>query len=289
MINADVFSARLAARFRLDLVAASGDSRSSPYIRIDGLEPPNGFCITIVSGWRSVEAIFVPDTFASGLMKTLCSDDSQRRKEFASLAQSFAASGVKCTVRIDERQFDPAALQEGSWTKFGLSCSRLTDKAEERNEAEEVVGACLALVLSLLPVEPQSLEADSHAQGLPEGALTRITVNRYERSPSNRAAAIAAHGSLCLACGFDFAKFYGDLGEGFIEVHHQIPVSAMGESYIVSPKSDLVPLCANCHQMVHRENPPIPVEELRSRLVQLGSLPALNDLALEAQYDDKGV
>lgn len=286
MINSDTLSARLAARFRLDLFAASGDSNSSPYVRVGGLQPPNGFCITIASGWRSVEATFVPDTFASGLIKTLCSDDPQRRKEFSSLAQSFAASGVKSLVKIDEKQFDPATLPEGTWSKFSLACSRLTHKAEEQKEAEEVVGACLALILSLLPMDPESFEADSLSQGLPEGALTRITVNRYERSPSNRAAAIAAHGTLCRACGFDFAKFYGDLGEGFIEVHHQIPVSAMGASYVVSPKSDLVPLCANCHQMVHRVNPPIPVEDLRSRLLQLGSLHVSKDLYTEALYDD---
>jgi 5-methylcytosine-specific restriction protein A len=150
----------------------------------------------------------------------------------------------------------------------------LLPPAEEQKEAEEVAGACLALVLALLPVDSESVLVDPPAHGLPEGALTRIAVNRFERNPSNRAAAIAAHGARCHACGFDFAKFYGDLGEGFIEVHHRIPVSAMPPNYVVSPDKDLVPLCSNCHQMVHRENPPIPVEILRERLERLGSVPA---------------
>lgn len=277
MIDAGILSSRLAARFRLDLFASPGDSKGGPAVRVAGIEPPNGFRISIASGWRSMEAAFVPDPFASGLMRAICSDDSLRRREFSSLAGSFAAAGVKCSARIDEKQMDPAALPEGPWAKFELTCSRLTDKADEQKEAEDVAGACLALVLSLLPVDTESMESDPLAQGLPEGALTRVAVNRYERSPSNRAAAIAVHGSLCHACGFDFAKFYGDLGEGFIEVHHRIPVSAMGPGYVVLPAKDLVPLCANCHQMVHRENPPIPVEELRVRLERLGSLPSSVD------------
>jgi 5-methylcytosine-specific restriction protein A len=76
------------------------------------------------------------------------------------------------------------------------------------------------------------------------------------------------HGVRCQACGFDFSEFYGVLGEGFIEIHHRTPVSRMGPDYVVVPSTDLVPLCANCHRMVHREDPPIPVEEIRRHLVQ---------------------
>ena len=102
--------------------------------------------------------------------------------------------------------------------------------------------------------------------------MTRVAVNRYERSLANRAAAIAIHGAFCHVCGFDFAEFYGLMGEGFIEVHHRIPVSRMGEGYVVSPEEDLVPLCANCHQMVHREDPPVAVEELKDQLVRRGTI-----------------
>ncbi len=122
MIDAGTLSSRLAARFRLDLFASPADSKSGPSIRAGGLDPPNGFRIAIASGWRSMEASFVPDPFASGLMKALCSEDPQRRKEFVSLAGSFAAAGVKCAARIDEKQMDLAALPEGPWAKFELAC-----------------------------------------------------------------------------------------------------------------------------------------------------------------------
>jgi 5-methylcytosine-specific restriction enzyme A len=64
----------------------------------------------------------------------------------------------------------------------------------------------------------------------------------------------------CEACGFNFKKFYGAIGDGFAEAHHKIPVST-GKR--ISRIEDIDVLCANCHRMVHRENPPISLERLR--------------------------
>ena len=33
------------------------------------------------------------------------------------------------------------------------------------------------------------------------------------------------HGVTCAACGFDFGDFYGPYGEGFIEIHHLLPIA----------------------------------------------------------------
>ena len=63
----------------------------------------------------------------------------------------------------------------------------------------------------------------------------------------NRAAALAIHGYLCKACDLDMGLRYGPAAAGLIEVHHVTPVSASGPGYIIDPKSDLVPLCPNCH------------------------------------------
>ncbi len=45
---------------------------------------------------------------------------------------------------------------------------------------------------------------------------------------------------------------YGNIGEGYIEVHHLNPISQTEGSHKVDPTTDLVPLCANCHAMIHR-------------------------------------
>jgi len=85
-----------------------------------------------------------------------------------------------------------------------------------------------------------------------EGATKVVTVNKYERDAKARKRCIAHFGCECQVCGFDFEKVYGDLGKGYIHVHHIVPLSEIGEEYEVNPEKDLVPLCPNCHAMIHR-------------------------------------
>lgn len=104
-------------------------------------------------------------------------------------------------------------------------------------------------------------------QGLfPEGAVRTIVVNRYERDPRARAACVEHWGQACLACGLDFASVYGELGKGFIHVHHLTPVSQLGPDYQVDPVADLRPLCPNCHAMVHTQDPPLSPDDLAVRI-----------------------
>jgi putative restriction endonuclease len=75
----------------------------------------------------------------------------------------------------------------------------------------------------------------------------------YERNPFNRAKAVEIHGLNCMACNFNFSKVYGELGEGYINVHHLRPVSELGEEVQIDPQKDLIVLCANCHAMIHKD------------------------------------
>ena len=37
----------------------------------------------------------------------------------------------------------------------------------------------------------------------------------------------------------------------------------MGDNYKIDIDRDLVPVCSNCHSMIHRKNPPLSIEELK--------------------------
>lgn len=114
-----------------------------------------------------------------------------------------------------------------------------------------------------LPTSPDEVPA---SETYKEGATKRVLVNRYERDPRAREACIAHHGTSCLACGFDFEAVYGPHGGGFIHVHHTRPLSQLPLGYEVDPKADLVPLCPNCHAMVHRHAATLSVADLRAML-----------------------
>lgn len=86
-----------------------------------------------------------------------------------------------------------------------------------------------------------------------EGAKTKVYVNKYERSSIAREKCIEFHGCKCSICGLDFKEKYGEIGKGFIHVHHIIPLNRIEKEYIVDYKHDLIPVCPNCHAMLHRE------------------------------------
>jgi len=85
-----------------------------------------------------------------------------------------------------------------------------------------------------------------------EGSVKRYHGKRYERSAENRKRAIEYHGTTCIVCGFDFEKIYGERGKGFIEIHHTKPLGLLTEETTIDPKTDLIPVCSNCHRMIHR-------------------------------------
>lgn len=102
-----------------------------------------------------------------------------------------------------------------------------------------------------------------------EGQSTQNWIVRYERDAELRPTAIKIHGTICQGCGFDFERKYGAIGVGFIEVHHTKPVSSLGGSVQVDPRTDLVVLCSNCHSIVHRRRPvPLSIDELKTAIFQ---------------------
>lgn len=96
-----------------------------------------------------------------------------------------------------------------------------------------------------------------------EGQKKLILVNAYERNVEARRKCISHYGTSCQVCGLNFGKLYGELGEGFIHVHHLKLISTIGEQYKVDAINDLKPVCPNCHAMLHRKNPPLTIAELK--------------------------
>ena len=99
-----------------------------------------------------------------------------------------------------------------------------------------------------------------------EGAPNQVTQIKYERNPFARKACIDQYGCSCNVCGMNFEQTYGDLGKGFIHVHHLNQLSKIGKQYVVDPIKDLRPVCPNCHAMLHRRSEVISMEALKSMM-----------------------
>lgn len=276
IIDADELTEKLQTRFGLSISGSVEEIDGGTFvvIRPIDLEYPNGFGIVLARTPRLIEASFKADAFARSLLRQMAESDDEARATFATLAHKAASDGFRLTISVNGNYF--ASLDElphGDWNKLELDCDKRLgnnkpSQEQFQNLSVETASVCLGLVLALLQVEEATESTQGLDVGLPEGAKIHIVVNKYERSPANRAACISYYGTLCQVCGFDFGSVYGQIGRDFIEVHHKVPVSLMGEGYRVDPVNDLIPVCGNCHAMMHRKNPPLSVEELRSLLVK---------------------
>ena len=102
---------------------------------------------------------------------------------------------------------------------------------------------------------------------IPEGAKMRVTVNKYERSKKARQECIEHWKAICAVCELEFINRYGYIGDGFIHVHHKTPISKIGKKYKINPINDLIPVCPNCHSMIHKNNPPFTIDEVKKMLL----------------------
>lgn len=83
-----------------------------------------------------------------------------------------------------------------------------------------------------------------------EGArVTRTLSEEIKRSPQARAACLAAKGTCCIVCERDLEAVYGV--PGIVHVHHLEPLSESDCVREVDPIKDLIPVCPNCHAVIH--------------------------------------
>jgi 5-methylcytosine-specific restriction enzyme A len=235
-----------------------------------GIHPHDSFIVSFIPRWRIVEALFVPGKFAGPLIAQMGGAGAESRSAFIAFASALDKRRARLTFRVnglDVSPMDPSTWPSW-WNRLELvarSAPLVVDQAnlvQMKQLILDLVIPLFGMLAALIGVE----EAEGVQLGAPEGRPVQTLVTRYERKKVNREACIQLKGSQCVVCGFNFEAVYGDFGVGYIEVHHTIPVSQVGTDYHINVMTDLEPLCANCHAMVHREDPPIPIARLRDKI-----------------------
>ena len=121
------------------------------------------------------------------------------------------------------------------------------------------------------PTSQEALPEEISEGSYREGQGIQITVNRYERDASARAACLNHFGSLCQICRVNLSTVYGPIAAGLVHVHHLRPLSQVAGEYEVQPDQDLIPVCPNCHAIVHRHDPPLTPDEVREMISRTGA------------------
>jgi 5-methylcytosine-specific restriction enzyme A len=176
------------------------------------------------------------------------------------------ANGVGMKIANFQR-FDPeytgkglsagSKLEEKIWDEFYHDQDRL------RSIAQAIRGSYNVKEISGFLIE----EEDEDFTEAPEGKILTALHKFRERSQKlvkkKKESVLRQKGRLdCEACGFNFEINYGDKGKGFIECHHDKPVSTLGDGGKTSI-DDLRLVCSNCHSVIHRSSPWLTLDELR--------------------------
>ena len=261
----------------LEFVAKSGvdlEGQRWYLLQPQGLQAEHTFGIRTTLGWRRLQVEFEPGKFAGPLLEEMGKADGDGKSAFLSVLINCDRLGAQINLEINGVRFplDSEQIWEQQWTRFILSMKKgqLEIGVDEGEHDSKLVcqwaGRFSSAIIAVLPTEEISGDTSSDVFGFPEGSVMEIKANRYERDRRNRAAAIAIHGTACKGCGLEMGTQYGPLATGYIEIHHITPLSELGTNYTINPALDLVPLCPNCHAVVHRQNPPLTVDELHELL-----------------------
>jgi 5-methylcytosine-specific restriction enzyme A len=216
-----------------------------------------------------------PEKYASNFIESLSNASVEKKSLFCSFAEAFRSRKAKLDFSLNRVPADPFnwSLWPENWLSIALVIKRMPIVDEDVIDYCDLVCSwgtqMMGMILSLAEIVP--LDSENIQYGRAEGAKSTAVVSRYERNPLNRVLCLVMKGYTCFACGFNFKETYGPLGQNYIHVHHIIPVSQIGDSYYINPATDLVPVCPNCHAMLHRKDPPMSILELKSYITGINN------------------
>lgn len=156
---------------------------------------------------------------------------------------------------------------------------RLWDEHDRKIPDPQTADANYRTWMDLVLRASQGLPADTvfpddaaHMRTYVEGAVVQRLVNAYERDSEARRASIQHDGRRCCICNFDFGRAYHGIGTGHVHDHHLRPLSQTRESHQVDPIADLLPVCPNCHLVIHLYRTPFSIDDVKAMVARAREL-----------------
>lgn len=241
-------------------------------VKPSGIHQSYSFKIEINIKWKKLVFSLIFGNFAGGLLSQMEVNGQNNISFIKSGFIKIIESGGKINFKINSNDItETSELPTEKWNTLIFELTSKNVRSElSLLEHPEFYNYLTAWILNyfslLLPLLIDNEDQQSvWNPNITEGSQSMSMSIKYERNALNRLACIQFHGEKCFICGFDFQKHYGEIGSGFIEVHHIEPVSNYGKNgQVIDPSQDLIPLCSNCHSMIHRKKTPYKPEELKA-------------------------
>jgi 5-methylcytosine-specific restriction enzyme A len=228
-------------------------------IRLSQIPSPHGFNMKIYDNYLSWKVELQLDVFTTPLISSMQSRYVDRKKGLESYLELAKAKNNYFSLLVNGN-LDIATVND-EWKDINFSLAKSYYSEDSEFSSLSAVLLDFMCVLLFLIVEDTEWKISDEI-GKEEGGSYNQIVQKYERSRFNRALCLKYFGFSCRGCGDKLTEKYGPIGTGVIHVHHIVPISQMGSSYSLNPIKDLIPLCPNCHNIVHQTNPPISISEL---------------------------
>lgn len=208
----------------------------------------------------------LPHYFATATIGKVYSDRESEKGDLFAIIDDYQRFVEPVFAKNDNGYLEaiPANRLNNYW-RYGV-------RKIDSNTYERIVSNAAASSVESKPNQNSDVDDDlDELESYEEGNKHSRFVTIYERNPKLRKQAIAIHGLNCKACGFNFSERYGSYAEGLIHIHHIKPISQLDRPKIINPETDLVPLCGNCHAVIHyKKSQTLSIDQLAALIDDIG-------------------
>jgi len=262
-IDAEIERVATSLGLRIGRRILSGTSGFDHQVRLLDIAAPYGFVLNVGDDYLSWTIRLEMDNSSAPLIRLMGQNSKLRAETFSALRKLMTERSDRVEFRVNGKT--PENLDsEGDWESIRFEAIRNYVHPEESfNCFGELLLDSMSTILCLVVSQEEWVESSEAPSSKLEGERQSVVLSKPERNRYNRAICLQFHGFACFGCGFKMDEIYGPIGSGVIHVHHLVPLSELDGPVRVDPISDLVPLCPNCHNIVHQVAPPLSIEKLR--------------------------
>jgi len=178
---------------------------------------------------------------------------SLKLSNFKAIDPEYKGRGMNAYSKLDKEVFEEFISNK-------IELKRIAEKIKKTIENTDLTN-------NILKIEDDEItDLDIVKEGQVLYKLHKVRERDRKITDAKKKKVLRETGALkCEACGFDFEATYGQLGSGFIECHHLIPLSKV-EIYRETKLEDLALLCSNCHSIIHKDLSIKSISEFKTRL-----------------------
>jgi 5-methylcytosine-specific restriction protein A len=262
-IDAEIKTIADSLGLRIGRRILSGTSGFDYEVRLLDISPPYGFSLIIGDDYLSWMIRLEMDDSSAPLIRLMGQNSKLRSGMFSALHAFLIERSSRVELRVNGKTLKDLDTTE-IWESIRFETTRNYEVIEEAfNCLRELLLDSLSTILCLVINQEEWTESPEDVSPNLEGDRQNIVLSRPERNRYNRAICLQYHGFSCFGCGYKMDEIYGPIGSGVIHVHHLVPLADLTGPVKVDPILDLVPLCPNCHNIVHRVSPPLSIKALQ--------------------------